>query len=59
MNQPHPLTTPDRALRDTTRRHFFGQCAMGVGTLALSQLLAENGQAAVPTPSRRARRNSP
>src|SRR5689334_15892846 len=36
----------DHQLRDITRRHFFGQCAVGVGALALQQLLAENGWAA-------------
>ena len=35
----------DLQLRDITRRHFFGQCAMGVGALALQQLLAETGWA--------------
>jgi len=36
----------DLQLRDITRRHFFGRCAMGVGALALQQLLAESGWAA-------------
>lgn len=35
----------DLQLRDITRRHFFGKCAVGVGALALQQLLAENGWA--------------
>ena len=37
---PHELR-----LRDITRRHFFSQCAVGVGALALQQLLAETGWA--------------
>jgi hypothetical protein len=35
------------ALRHTTRRHFFGQCALGVGALALNQMLAGEARAAV------------
>ena len=50
MSNPTPKMK-DRELLNTTRRHFFSQCAMGVGSLALSQLLAENGQAAI-TPVR-------
>ena len=37
---PHPLL-------DTTRRHFFGQCAVGVGAVALNQLLTADGHGAV------------
>jgi hypothetical protein len=33
-------------LRDLTRRHFFGQCAVGVGAIALNSLLREEGIAA-------------
>ena len=29
----------DFNLRDTTRRHFFGKCALGLGSIALSSLL--------------------
>lgn len=36
-------TTQQHQLRETTRRHFFGQCSMGLGSLALASLLAENG----------------
>ncbi len=31
------------ALRDITRRHFFGKCALGVGSIALNSLLARDG----------------
>jgi hypothetical protein len=31
-----------------TRRHFFGQCALGIGSLALSSLLNEGQAAEVP-----------
>jgi hypothetical protein len=34
-------------LLDITRRHFFGQCAVGVGSVALAQLLAGEAGAAV------------
>src|SRR5919112_6113806 len=30
---------PDNALRTITRRHFFGDCAVGLGSLALASLL--------------------
>ena len=32
-------------LRDTTRRHFFGQCVVGLGSIALNCLLAGETQA--------------
>src|SRR5437773_443208 len=35
------------ALQRTTRRHFFGQCAVGLGSIALNQLLSADGRAAV------------
>jgi len=31
----------DHRLRDITRRHLFGECAMGIGSIALASLLAE------------------
>lgn len=33
-------------LKAATRRHFFGQCAMGVGSLGLASLMADNTLAA-------------
>ncbi len=38
------------ALKASTRRHFFSRCTMGVGSMALSTMLAEQGIAA-PTPA--------
>jgi hypothetical protein len=35
------------SLRLTTRRHFFGQCAVGLGLIALNRLLGADGRAAV------------
>ncbi len=35
-----------RQLRARTRRHFFGECGVGVGAIALNQLLARDGIAA-------------
>jgi hypothetical protein len=29
--------------RDITRRHFFGQCALGIGAIALNELLSADG----------------
>src|SRR5690606_35924809 len=34
------------ALRDSTRRHFFGQCAVGVGSIALNLMLQQEGLSA-------------
>src|SRR5438552_6845009 len=43
-------TPQSTALQAATRRHFFGQCGVGVGAIALNQLLARDGVAApVPT----------
>ncbi|HZJ16033.1 MAG TPA: DUF1501 domain-containing protein, partial [Chthoniobacteraceae bacterium] len=36
-----------RILRDVTRRHFFGQCAVGLGAIALNSLLREEARGAV------------
>ncbi|HUS35459.1 MAG TPA: DUF1501 domain-containing protein, partial [Verrucomicrobiae bacterium] len=40
---------PDNALRAITRRHFFGDCAVGLGSLALASLL-DSRAAATPDP---------
>lgn len=37
----HDLET--RRLQDLTRRHFFGNCAVGIGAIALNCLLSEDG----------------
>jgi hypothetical protein len=37
---PHDLSS--QRLRDLTRRHFFSRCSIGVGSMALSSLLAGN-----------------
>jgi hypothetical protein len=38
-------------LRDITRRHFFSQCSMGLGSLALASLLSEQKLSATPSPA--------
>ncbi|MFG0285831.1 MAG: DUF1501 domain-containing protein, partial [Phycisphaerales bacterium JB039] len=38
-------------MRDVTRRHFLGQAAMGVGSIALGSLLARAAGAAPPAPA--------
>ncbi len=38
--------TADNQLLQQTRRHFFGRCSIGLGSLALSSMLAEQGLAA-------------
>src|SRR5574342_68070 len=35
-------------LRELTRRHFFGRCAMGVGAMALGSLLGHGAAGAAP-----------
>jgi hypothetical protein len=37
-NMPAP---PQEFLRDITRRHFFGKCAVGLGSVALASLLTD------------------
>ena len=44
MNPPSHSTS--NSLRDLTRRHFFGRCAMGVGSMALQSLMARDQPAA-------------
>ena len=49
------MLKPDRVIeecrRDITRRWFFRQCGVGVGAIALGQLLLENGALAAPAAS--------
>ncbi|MBW3598458.1 MAG: DUF1501 domain-containing protein [Planctomycetes bacterium] len=45
---PHPA---ENRLKHVTRRHFFGDCAVGVGAIALNCLLREEGAAAKIDPS--------
>ena len=40
------IRNPQSAIRTATRRHFFRDCGVGVGTMALSALLAQDGLAA-------------
>jgi len=37
---PSICMNPEHALRDITRRHFFSRCSVGVGSIALSSLMA-------------------
>ncbi len=43
MNDPHP--SPEARLARLTRRHFFGQCGVGMGAMALASLLGETTRA--------------
>ncbi len=36
-------------LRDHTRRHFFERCGIGLGSIALGEMLAREGHAALPS----------
>ncbi len=38
--------TPEHRLHEITRRHFFGQCGVGLGAIALNQLLSADGLSA-------------
>lgn len=41
---PHQLAIAERSvMHDITRRHFFGRCALGLGAIALNELLREDG----------------
>src|SRR5690349_5465673 len=41
------LKSPD--LRSATRRHFFSQCSLGLGSIALGSLLSDNRISAAPS----------
>lgn len=43
-------TPPTNELQDVTRRHFFGQCAVGLGSIALQCLLTRDGLSATQQP---------
>jgi hypothetical protein len=52
--------TADRpSLRHITRRHFFADCRIGLGSLALASLLSDNGRCAAATHAPRARALNP
>jgi hypothetical protein len=51
MNQFQKPNSEIQNLKSVTRRHFFGDCAVGVGAIALNQLLAQDGVAAPPSAS--------
>jgi hypothetical protein len=42
------MSPDDRKLRDVTRRHFFSRCAVGVGQVALADLLSGGRLLAAP-----------
>jgi hypothetical protein len=42
--------TNEHHLLGRTRRHFFSQCGMGLGSVALASLLSDNKLAAAPSP---------
>src|SRR5690349_8163730 len=48
------MAPSDQSLLDQTRRHFFADCGVGLGAMALSSLLNGNravaGDAALPNP---------
>src|SRR5690348_18510291 len=43
--------TPEQRLLNETRRHFFSRCAIGVGQIALTQLLSGGRLLAAPAAS--------
>jgi hypothetical protein len=48
------MSTPlSNKLQDATRRHFFGQCAVGLGSIALNCLLSREGFGAPPLTEQR------
>ena len=48
MNESARNQAEQQNLLDTTRRHFFSRCGVGVGSIALSSLLQQQGNANVP-----------
>src|SRR5688500_18516631 len=40
------MTTTDSHLRTLARRHLFGQCALGVGSIALASMLNQSARGA-------------
>src|SRR5688572_5169409 len=48
-NGPHARNLAE--LREITRRHFFNECGVGVGKIALASLLAGGGRALGAGPS--------
>src|SRR4051812_21116990 len=48
-SRENEMHNPDARLLDQTRRHFFAQCGVGLGSMALSSLL-KSGQAAEVDP---------
>jgi hypothetical protein len=48
MIRSNALDAEQVALQEITRRHFFANCGVGLGALALNQLLARDGMAATP-----------
>src|SRR6202521_2141505 len=46
----HGLENHAAQLLSTTRRHFFGQCGVGLGSMALASLMAEEGARATQAP---------
>jgi len=45
------MTTPEQLLLKETRRHFFSRCAVGVGQVALAQLMSGGSLLAEPAAS--------
>jgi len=46
--QPYALQSAAAALQHSTRRHFFGQCGVGLGSVALNHLLSADVHGALP-----------
>lgn len=51
MNQPAAHQLKQALLRVRTRRHFFADCGVGLGSLALASLLNDSAQAATNAPA--------
>jgi hypothetical protein len=42
----HLMSASPQSLQEATRRHFFSQCGMGIGSVALASMMAERGLSA-------------
>jgi len=58
-NDSVPSGSTSERLLAATRRHFFGQCTMGVGSMALASLMADRGVAAPAAESSKAMQPKP
>src|SRR5580698_5348380 len=55
----NPMRPDETELRNLTRRHFFAESSLGIGSVALASLLSGNQLLAAPTTAANARQTNP